>query len=137
MKIVINRCFGGFGLSPLAIKLAVVAGVPHESYPHKRGTEFDAQEKLLEDLGHGFQIWGRPKGAFSKVVKDGAVVYFRGSEIALRSHPGLVKIVEELGEKSWGECAELAIIEVPAGVSVHIEEYDGNEHIAESHRTWR
>lgn len=48
----------------------------------------------------------------------------------------LVAIVEEMGGAANGPCADLAIIEVPDGVEWHVEEYDGNEHIAENHRTW-
>jgi hypothetical protein len=31
----------------------------------------------------------------------------------------------------------LRIVEIPDGVEWHISEYDGIEHIAENHRTWR
>jgi len=31
----------------------------------------------------------------------------------------------------------LAIVEIPDDVEYTIEEYDGNEHVAEAHRTWR
>ena len=53
-----------------------------------------------------------------------------------RDDPELVKIVEELGEGSWGSCAELAIVEIPFDVDWEINDYDGMEHIAEVHRTW-
>lgn len=58
-----------------------------------------------------------------------------------RSHPLLIRVVEELGGKhregASGRCAELKIVEIPDGVEHEIEEYDGQEHIAEVHRTWR
>jgi hypothetical protein len=41
-----------------------------------------------------------------------------------------------MGEASWGDCAELAVVEIPDGINWHIGEYDGIEHIAENHRTW-
>jgi hypothetical protein len=41
-----------------------------------------------------------------------------------------------LGDAANGACAELAVIEVPDGVEWAISEYDGNEHVAEVHRTW-
>ena len=56
-------------------------------------------------------------------------------EIA-RDDPMLVQVVEEMGNKSFGQCAELKVVEIPDGVAWEIAEYDGNEHIAESHRTW-
>jgi hypothetical protein len=53
-----------------------------------------------------------------------------------RDDPYLVQIVREMGSRAHGDCAELKIVEVPAGVSWHIAEYDGNEWVAEDHRTW-
>ena len=54
-----------------------------------------------------------------------------------RSDPILVQVVEELGEASFGDYSELRIVEVPDDIEYSIKEYDGLEHIAESHRTWR
>lgn len=41
-----------------------------------------------------------------------------------------------LGDKANGSCAKLQIVDIPNGTDYTIEEYDGNEHIAEKHRTW-
>lgn len=137
MKIVINRCFGGFGLSPIATKMAVEAGVPCEPYPYKQESEYDRGESMQHDLGGGWQVWARSKDTtFCHVVKDGKVYYIHSSDVSFRSHPGLVATVKKLGNKSWGACAKLEIVEVPDDASVHIEEYDGSEHVAETHRTW-
>jgi hypothetical protein len=53
-----------------------------------------------------------------------------------RHDPVLVQVVEELGYKANGRCAELDIIEIPYGLSYVVEEYDGKEWISETHRTW-
>ena len=53
-----------------------------------------------------------------------------------RADPDLVAVVEELGEKAWGNFSELKVVEIPDDVNWHIAEYDGLEHIAEDHRTW-
>ena len=34
------------------------------------------------------------------------------------------------------QCAELAIVEIPDGIEWEIDDYDGIETIAETHRTW-
>jgi hypothetical protein len=47
----------------------------------------------------------------------------------LRTDPILVQIVEELGERANGMCAELRIYDLPTGTKYRIEEYDGLEHI--------
>jgi len=49
----------------------------------------------------------------------------------------LVQIVEQLAEHANTRYSELKIVEIPDGVEWHISEYDGIEHIAENHRTWR
>ena len=53
-----------------------------------------------------------------------------------RDDPILIKVFEELGYAASGFCADLKIVEVPDGVDWYIEEYDGNEWVAERHRTW-
>ena len=49
----------------------------------------------------------------------------------------LVQIVQELGKKADGDFSELGIVEVPDEVEWQIDEYDGQEWVAEKHRTWR
>jgi hypothetical protein len=53
-----------------------------------------------------------------------------------RSHPLVIRVVEELGEAADGKHAKLRIVEIPDGTDYEISEYDGQEHIAEKHRTW-
>ena len=48
----------------------------------------------------------------------------------------LVKVVEFLGDKANGRHAKLKIVEIPDDVEFKIEEYDGQECVAEAHRTW-
>lgn len=63
------------------------------------------------------------------------------NSIAFRSDPDLVSVVEEIGKRAngkshWGQTAELEIVNIPDGIPVQIENYDGNEWVAEVHRTW-
>ena len=90
MKIVINACYGGFGLSKEALAL----------FNERSGTVI-THERDIE-----------------------------------RNNPILVEIVEQLGEAADGEFAELKVVEIPDDVQWQIEEYDGNEWVAEKHRTW-
>lgn len=87
--IVINVCFGGFGLSQAAF--------------NHMGLEWD-----------GF-------GSRPNVSRDDA---------------RLVAAVRELGAAANGAHAKLKIVTIPADVDWQIMEYDGNEHVAEAHRTW-
>lgn len=54
-----------------------------------------------------------------------------------RDDPILVQVVQELGKYANGPHANLKIVEIPADVYWQIDEYDGNEWVAEKHRTWR
>jgi hypothetical protein len=53
-----------------------------------------------------------------------------------RNDAALIQVVEELGNAASGSCADLKIVEVPDEVDWYVEEYDGNEWVAEKHRTW-
>lgn len=53
-----------------------------------------------------------------------------------RSHPDLVAIVEENGKSANTRYSELKVVEIPDGVEWTVKEYDGQEWIAEKHRTW-
>lgn len=52
-----------------------------------------------------------------------------------RADPTLVQVVEELGPAAGSDA--LKVVEVPDNVDWYIEEFDGKEHVAEVHRTWR
>jgi hypothetical protein len=71
-----------------------------------------------------------------KLLRTDSGIYIENEDDELRSNPELVKIVEEMGEDSFGDYAQLEIIEVPDDVKWHIESYDGSEWVAENHRTW-
>ena len=110
MKIVINDCFGGFGLSQAAFHRLKELGYKTDE----------------PDIG---ECWpGKPEprdrvlNAFCRDIQ--------------RHHPLLVKVVEELGDLASAQFARLKIVEIPDDVKWQIVAYDGNEHIAEQHRTW-
>ena len=57
-----------------------------------------------------------------------------------RDDPDLIKVIELLGlQKSSGQFAKLRIIEIPDDIPEDgwmIQDYDGVEWVAETHRTW-
>ena len=61
--------------------------------------------------------------------------------VAFRTDPDLIRVVEELGERANGGYfsfakSDLKIIEIPAGIPIIIEIYEGKEWVAEQHRVW-
>jgi hypothetical protein len=113
MKIVINRDFGGYGLSDQAVR----------EYGKRKGLN------LVEDGpdDHGFTYF------YVNEIDENN--YFSDREIE-RDDPVLVEIVERLGSESNGRYSDLKIVEIPDDVDWEVMEYDGMEHIAEKHRTW-
>lgn len=138
MKVVINACFGGFGLSYRAVmRYAELAGISLYPFVGQR----DSDGNLCFDKHRPYQ---EGEDAFlihyakQPLNDDGTYVensYFSERGI-VRDDPLLIKTIEELGDKANGSHAELEIVEIPDGTEWTIEEYDGVEHIAEKHRTW-
>lgn len=119
MKVAINRCFGGFGISNKAF----------EKLLDRKGIAFDKVER--EDssfLGASYYEAGH-SGDEEHYLSD-------YDFISNRSDPDLISVIEEMGEEANGDFAEISIVNIPDDVKWHISEYDGLEHIAEEHRTW-
>ena len=115
MKIVINRCFGGFSVST-----AVVLRM------RELGSEFAIKKVVL--VGEAYD-----DGEVCKPFGDMDSNYLTGLD---RNDPILVQAVEELGEAASGSLAKLKIVEVPDGTNYEIDEYDGMETVEESHNSW-
>lgn len=145
MKVVINVCFGGFGLSDAAYEKLSEWGVPVRKYI-KQDTDEKGRYKP-QPANNGEVIFDReltPLGQDSMndiyhKYKDKASLsqrYWDGWTRENRTHPLVIRVVEELGNIANGPCAELKVVEIPDGTDYTVEEYDGREHIAEKHETW-
>jgi hypothetical protein len=150
MKLVINKCYGGFSLSPLAVKrMAELRGEECFFFKEKsrKYTPITIEKAQKEFLWTAFKV-KNPTDYFSYEnfhslsIEDKVKLNQSYSKVNLtcrpenRSDPLLVQTVEELGEKANGSCAELKIIEIPDGIEWEINEYDGMESVRECHRSW-
>ena len=140
-KIVINTCFGGFGLSHKAI-LAYLnkCGVPVWAETNEKFSSIipfnyylvPPEERIPGDPDdwHNMSLAERQahNSAYSKTV-------FHDRDLA-RDDPYLVAVVEEMGSEANGSHSDLKVVEIPGDVDWIIEEYDGNEWVAEKHRKW-
>ncbi|MHA1852724.1 MAG: hypothetical protein ACTSUF_04350 [Candidatus Heimdallarchaeaceae archaeon] len=118
-KVVINKCYGGFGLSNEAYEELIKMGIPCEKYDVEKDKKGEYKNKKVI-LTHDFS----------------SHEYFDEWTRYNREDPLLIAVVEKLGERANGIAAKLEIIEIPADVDYEIEEYDGVEWVSEKHRTW-
>ena len=135
MKIVINTCYGGFGLSEKAfLRYAELKGLT--VYPEGTGiftTYWLVPEGEREDRTNYYSWPLEEQRASNKRLAKQVM----NEHTIPRDDPALVQVVEELGADANARFAELEVVEIPDGVAWQIEEYDGLEHVAEKHRTWR
>lgn len=118
-KIVINACYGGFGLLDAAtLRYCELKGIT--VYPEKEKDSWGFTSYFLDAPEN------RKKDEYNTL---------RDCDIT-RDDPVLVQVVEELGKEANGSYSNLKIIEIPEDVSWHIAEYDGYESVAENHRSW-
>jgi len=54
-----------------------------------------------------------------------------------RNDPALIQCIETLGSAASGRYSDIKVVEVPSDVDWYIDDYDGQEWVAERHRTWR
>ena len=114
MKIVVNRCFGGFSISKEAAEFMAARG-------NKRAKiEIEESNEYWYGYGYGY-------------VEDPELTEHGGYD---RTDPDLIAAVESLGDKANGRCAKLKVIEIPDGVEYTISDYDGQETVEEKHRSW-
>lgn len=139
-KVVINVCFGGFGLSTAAYERLIELGVPCRAYIEQvRNPKTKLYEP--EPRNEGRVIFDRRLSGPSRASESMEVLtgthYWDGWFDRHRDDQKLVQVVEELGGEASGFCAKLKVVEVPDGVEWEIHEHDGAEHVSEFHRTWR
>ena len=102
MKIVINTCYGGFGISEVAMR----------RYAELKGWDFVKNDR--------FYFYAQNPNQKIETIFPHDLE---------RDDPLLVQVVEELGEDADGPSSSLSVVEIPAGTSYRIDEYDGMESV--------
>ncbi|NBQ48313.1 MAG: hypothetical protein EBU33_07655 [Sphingobacteriia bacterium] len=118
MKVAINICYGGFGISDKAF----------EELLRRKGIEFDMVPNESRIMGNSY---------YKKGMLDDEDGYLNQYDYySKRDDLDLIAVIEEMGQDSWSWAAEIVIVEIPDDVKWHVCEHDGMEHVAEDHRTW-
>lgn len=137
MKVVINKCFGGFNLSLKGLeKYLALQGKKAFFYKRNYANPYHNEYIRCTNIDND-DIW-----AYCFDVDLGDRIETIPNEHFIscfdieRDNPYLIQTVEELGEPASGRCADLKIVEIPDDVDWEIDEYDGMETVEEKHRTW-
>lgn len=139
MKVLINRCYGGFGVSHKAtMRFAELQGIQLFPFVETRDKQGNINFKKFQPYVEGERAFiihysTKPLKADGTYEEDS---YWSLDRSADRTNSMLIQVVEEMGEEANGDHAELKIVEIPDGVEFEIDEYDGIESIHEVHRTW-
>lgn len=132
MKVILNKCFGGFDVSDEAYHLyAKKKGVKLYRYQ----VETDGYHKTDKVDGYGSYF---TKDFGDKVAdgKDFDWDYCLYLDEGHREDPVLVEVVEELGDKASGFYGKLKVVEIPDGLNYVIDDYDGIETLHEDVPIW-
>ncbi len=119
-QIVVNRRFGGFGLSEQALDILV------EEYGYTK-TDFDDDGDYVDPSA---EIVDGDSG----VMHHYSLIDDR--EASTRTRSELAEVVERLGEDANGAHAKLEVVELPADKEWVVTEYDGVETVREKHRKY-
>jgi|WetSurMetagenome_2_1015567.scaffolds.fasta_scaffold19379_6 hypothetical protein len=142
-KVVINKRYGGFGLSPEAKKLYFILKgkncyfYKQTKYEHENNGVAEYVQVSTKKAENGMFIYTLIKDfgdTTSKLPKDPK--YWASDYDIERDDPDLIKVIEIMGESANDKFSELHVIDVPDDVKWHVEEYDGWESVHEDHRVW-
>ena len=121
MKIIVNKCYGGFGLSDEAGDWLINnKGWKVSEYLKDGNTLKDKSAKLI--LTDNPEFYGK---YWAVMDRD-----------ELRVDKDVIECVEKLKDKANGSHANLEIIDIPDDIKWEIDEYDGIETVHEVHRKW-
>lgn len=146
-EIVINKCYGGFGLSNEAYEQLIKWGIPVRKYINEKRNPKTGLYDIKESENEGEVIFDKeltPKGEDSyndiywkfKGMSSISRRYWETWLEKNREYPLLLKVIKKLGKKASSRVAALVIVEIPVDIEYEIKEHDGFEHIAEKHKTW-
>lgn len=138
MKLVVNRCYGGFGLSDKAVEMVMNRkGLNCFRYKQTKSKYIDGAEEYtrLNPPCNNMFVHYQTKdlGQTTNNLPNETYWYYGTLE---RDDSDLIAVVEKLGKEASGLCACLEVVEIPDDVEWEIDDYDGIETIHEVHRSW-
>lgn len=106
MEVAINKCFGGFSLSQEACKRLIKLGINF----YKEDEKPDYKNPYIQEISK-------------------KLYYIDGQNLELsRTNPLLIKVIKQMGQKSWGECSKLKVVNL--NIVPEIKSFDGIESVS-------
>lgn len=139
MKLVVNKCYGGFSVSHEAImRYGELKGYDVVLYTRDDDTEADfaVYRRITDEEFETLSLWeimyvvNPPEGeTFELHYDDPDLVEFLSTYDfeKRRAEPEFIQVVEELGTRANGRFANLRLVEIPDGAEWNISDYDGLE----------
>ena len=134
MKVILNKCYGGFDVSDAAYELyAKKKGIT--LYEYKELRNLDLERVYSFDRPLITHYFTEDMGAYvsSDKVDWSKMLYLNSGH---RDDETLIEVVEELGKKASGACGKLVVVEIPDGMDYVIDEYDGIETLHHRVQEW-
>lgn len=138
VKVAINGCYGGFGLSREArVEFVVLKAIKDGKYTREqvepiaklivKREDWKCKDKSLID--EKLKMLDQDIVVFLESLYKDANNIIYGEDEHLRSDPELIATIEALGSKANGTCAVIVIKEIPSEYKdcYTIKEYDGAE----------
>lgn len=138
MKVILNKCFGGFHPSAEAYRLyAKKKGI--KLFPYEVDATDKFQKVSWEKAINSSSLWlfyfTKDFGSHGHIKHDDWKydLYLRDES---REDPILIEVVEELGKRASSSVSNLVVVEIPNGMDYVIDNYDGVETLHERVRVW-
>ena len=140
MKVAVNRCYGGFDLSPKAVKMLMNRKglncfmYKQTKYKFDSGKEeFTRIDETSEECGLGTYYAKNDLGDKTDNITKDSYWYYGDID---RTDEDLISVIEELGNDASGRFGSIEVVEIPDDIEWEIDNYDGIETIHECHRSW-
>ena len=130
MKIILNKCFGGFDVSPIG----------YELYARKKGLDLYVYKSNFNNGDYEYeridcltpnelfvQYFTKDFGKLAKISDEDYSKYNLTLREEHRTDETLIEVVEELKDVANGRFGDLEIVEIPDNCFYKIDEYDGVE----------
>ena len=132
MKLVINDCYGGFGLSPKGCKRYLELKGQEAYFYIQTAYKWSDNVMKFERVDNVDDIdtlfFSCTTYDQGKTISDFPKDTFYSKNLK-RNDPTLIQVVEELGDEASGKCSHLIVVEIENGRWYKIDEYDGYESV--------